>query len=88
MSLWFRMLYVWILAYFRERLPVGPARSVLVLRVLPNDLDINFHVNNGRFLTLCDLNRMDLFIRTGLLKVGLPGAKEGLPRKTRRSPNY
>ena len=25
-------------------------------------------------------------IRTGLLKVGLPGAPEGLPRRTRRSP--
>jgi acyl-CoA thioesterase FadM len=36
---------------------------------LPNDLDINLHVNNGRYLTMCDLNRVDLFIRTGLASV-------------------
>jgi acyl-CoA thioesterase FadM len=34
--------------------------------VLPNDLDINLHMNNGRYLTICDLNRLDFFIRTGL----------------------
>ena len=27
------------------------------------------HVNNGRYLTLCDLNRVDMFIRTGLANV-------------------
>ena len=36
--------------------------------MLPNDLDINFHMNNGRYLTLCDLSRIDMFIRTGLMK--------------------
>jgi acyl-CoA thioesterase FadM len=25
-------------------------------------------MNNGRYLTICDLSRMDLFIRSGLLK--------------------
>jgi acyl-CoA thioesterase FadM len=25
-------------------------------------------MNNGRYLTVCDLNRVDLFIRTGLVK--------------------
>ncbi len=68
MNLWFRLVYVFVLSLFRERLPVGKSVSSLRLRVLPNDLDINFHMNNGRFLTLCDLNRVDLFIRTGLLK--------------------
>ncbi len=37
----------------------------------PNDLDINMHVNNGRFLTIFDLNRVDLFLRTGLAKTML-----------------
>jgi acyl-CoA thioesterase FadM len=36
------------------------------LRVWPNDLDINRHVNNGRYLTLADLARMDWFLRTGV----------------------
>lgn len=53
---------------FRERLDVGNLVSVLNLRVLPNDIDINFHMNNGRYLTICDLNRIDVFARSGLLK--------------------
>ncbi|MDP5009021.1 MAG: thioesterase family protein, partial [Glaciimonas sp.] len=50
----------------RERLPVGVSESRLNLITLPNDLDINLHMNNGRFLTIADLSRIDLFIRTGL----------------------
>ena len=34
----------------------------------PNDLDTNLHMNNGRYLTLLDLVRADLMIRTGLFK--------------------
>lgn len=71
MSLVLRMLYVLLLSLFRQRLPVGPATSRLRLRTLPNDLDINLHMNNGRYLTICDLNRVDLFIRTGLARVML-----------------
>ena len=63
------MIYVFLASFFKERLPAGAADSILTLRVLPNDLDINLHVNNGRYLTLCDLTRIDLFIRTGLAKV-------------------
>lgn len=69
MNLLLRMIYVFILSLFRERLPIGVAVSRLTLRTLPNDLDVNLHMNNGRFLTICDLNRLDLFIRTGLAKV-------------------
>jgi len=68
LNLIFRMLYVFILSQFRDWLSVGDSVSRLSLRVLPNDLGINFHMNIGRYLTICDLNRVDLFIRTGLLK--------------------
>lgn len=71
MNLIFRMLYVSLRALFKDRLPVGVAASHLSLRVLPNDLDLNLHMNNGRYLTICDLNRMDLFIRSGLLQAML-----------------
>jgi len=37
--------------------------------VLPNDLDLNLHVNNGRYMTLCDFNRVDLFVRSGLASI-------------------
>jgi acyl-CoA thioesterase FadM len=67
MNLIMRMLWVWWLSLRRERLPVGRAESRLHLRTLPNDLDVNLHMNNGRYLTICDLSRLDLFIRTGLV---------------------
>lgn len=71
MNLILRMIYVWLISLFRERLPLGKGHSSLALRVLPNDLDFNFHMNNGRYLTLCDLSRIDLFIRSGLLRIML-----------------
>ena len=71
MNLLFRLLYVLCISLWRERLPVGVATSRLRLRTLPNDLDLNLHMNNGRYLTICDLNRVDLFVRTGLLRLML-----------------
>ena len=38
-------------------------------RVLPNDLDINGHMNNGRYLTLIDLMLVEYFARIGFLKI-------------------
>lgn len=68
MNLIFRLLYVYIYSLFRERLTIADSKSRLPMLVLPNDLDIILHMNNGRYLTICDLNRVDLFIRSGLLK--------------------
>lgn len=41
--------------------------SVIRFRVWPNDLDVNLHMNNGRYLTLMDLGRLDLIVRIGVL---------------------
>ncbi len=68
MNLIFRMLWVIARAFFLPRLEMSNFVSSLKLRVLPNDIDINFHMNNGRYLTICDLNRIDVFARSGLLK--------------------
>jgi acyl-CoA thioesterase FadM len=38
-------------------------------RVLPHDIDINLHLNNGRYLQLIDLNRAEWMIRTGIWAV-------------------
>lgn len=40
---------------------------VLTFRVMPADLDVNLHMNNGRYLQLMDLGRFDYIIRAGLL---------------------
>lgn len=42
------------------------AVSRIRLTTLPTDLDILWHMNNGRYLSLFDLGRWDLLIRTGL----------------------
>jgi len=68
MNLIFRMLWVIVRSFFLPRLEMASVVSSLKLRVLPNDIDINFHMNNGRYLTICDLNRVDVFARSGLLK--------------------
>jgi acyl-CoA thioesterase FadM len=39
--------------------------STVRFRCWPNDLDTNFHMNNGRYMTLLDLGRLDLLLRTG-----------------------
>jgi YbgC/YbaW family acyl-CoA thioester hydrolase len=42
--------------------------SSLPLRVLPTDIDIVMHVNNGMYLSLMDLGRFDLMVRSGVWK--------------------
>ena len=68
MNLWLRLLWVFLTTLFRPRLEAPLGVSVVPMIVLPNDLDVNFHMNNGRYLTLMDLGRFDLFARGGLLK--------------------
>lgn len=38
------------------------------MRVLPTDLDINGHMNNGRYLTIVDLMLVEYFIRSGFAR--------------------
>lgn len=64
MNLIFRLLIVLTTAIFRGPLGLGET-SRLHLRVLPNDLDLNLHMNNGRYLTVMDLGRIDFLIRAG-----------------------
>ena len=39
--------------------------SSLPMRVLPTDIDIALHVNNGMYFSLMDLGRFDLMVRSG-----------------------
>jgi acyl-CoA thioesterase FadM len=45
------------------------ATTRVCLRVWPNDLDFNMHVNNGRYLALADIGRVHWFLCTGVLAV-------------------
>jgi acyl-CoA thioesterase FadM len=70
MNLWLRL--IWMLLTVWRRRPVSILESsALTMIVMPNDLDFNGHVNNGRFLTLADVGRMDFVLRSGAAKTAV-----------------
>jgi acyl-CoA thioesterase FadM len=61
------MLVQTIASHFRP--PIAPVdESVTRHRVWLNDADVYRHLNNGRYLSLMDLGRLDLLVRTGLFR--------------------
>ncbi len=66
MNLWLRLVWLLLSAPFRPRLAAPGDVATLTLRVLPNDLDPSFHMNNSRYLAVMDLGRLDLLLRSGL----------------------
>lgn len=64
MNLWWRTLLRFLLP---TRVDSGALDVVSTpFRVLPTDLDVYGHMNNGRYLTISDLGRFDLLRRSGL----------------------
>jgi acyl-CoA thioesterase FadM len=61
----FRLLAVLAASLSKARAGFFDACAV-TLRVWPNDLDANLHMNNSRYLLAMDLGRWDLVARTGL----------------------
>jgi acyl-CoA thioesterase FadM len=43
--------------------------SRVALRVLPNDLDVNLHLTNSRYLLAMDVGRWEFALRTGMARV-------------------
>lgn len=68
-------MYPWIRLIHSRLTLIGAKRvdplslTSVHLRVWPNDLDFNLHVNNGRYLTLADISRMHWFMSTGVWDV-------------------
>ncbi len=68
-------MYVWArLAAVLRRKPVPNSSAVLEpvtmkLRVWFSDVDMLGHINNGRYLTICDLGRFQISAATGLDRV-------------------
>lgn len=68
MNLFFRLLVLMVRIRFRGRISIwDTARTPF--RVNPLDLDVLMHMNNGRYLSILDLGRMDLMLRSGFWKV-------------------
>jgi acyl-CoA thioesterase FadM len=68
MNLYLRLLWTLSRAWRGAALPID-APLERTFRVLPTDLDINGHMNNGRYLTVIDLMLIEFFVRTGFARV-------------------
>lgn len=64
MNLWFRLLWAQFSWRKRGQLKIS-AVARRPFRVWPTDLDIFAHMNNGKFLSLADLGRLDWMLRAG-----------------------
>jgi acyl-CoA thioesterase FadM len=70
MSLYFRLLWRWLRARAMPPIQMGDAIE-LSMRVWPQDLDINGHMNNGRYLTITDLALVEYLTRAGFIQIAL-----------------
>jgi acyl-CoA thioesterase FadM len=67
MLLLFRFLISILGSSFRRR--IGPFDAAVVrFTVLPNDCDLNIHLNAGRFVSFMDIARVELIARMRLLR--------------------
>jgi len=66
-----RLVSTYCTARHRRRLTAAE-ESRLVFRVLVSDIDFYPELNNGRHLTLMDMGRLDLAIRTGIFDLLRP----------------
>jgi acyl-CoA thioesterase FadM len=71
MNLWLRLIWCLVAASFRPALKIPDDTSVLRFRVGLFDLDPSLHLNNGRYLTLMDLGRLDAMLRSGLWRAAI-----------------
>jgi len=68
MSLIFRLLWVFLTQTLGRSSPDVFAVQRVRSRALPNDLDLNLHVNNGRLMTYIDFGCIDWLWRIGALQ--------------------
>nr|WP_298135989.1 thioesterase family protein [uncultured Pseudomonas sp.] len=70
MNLYLRLILTLIRSLVKPAIKIGDTIE-LNLRVLPNDLDFNGHMNNGRYLTILDLALIEYMTRAGLVRLGI-----------------
>ena len=76
MNLLFRLIRMLITAWLFGKRDVDTAKALLeparvTMRCWPTDMDLNFHMNNGRYLSIMDLGRVDMMLRAGFLTKAL-----------------
>ena len=68
LNLWGRLVYTLIAKRFRKKIEFMDT-CITPFRVLPSDLDLNFHMNNARYFAWMDIGRLDLLNRSGMFSV-------------------
>jgi len=68
MYVFFRLLKVNLFSRFKKVTNFFDEKSISFM-TWPTDLDVFFHMNNGRYFTLADLARFDSLIRSGIMEV-------------------
>jgi acyl-ACP thioesterase len=64
MNLFFRLFWIIWAGHRRSKVAIlGPCETPF--RVLPNDLDLLLHMNNGRYFSIMDAARVDMMVRSG-----------------------
>ena len=63
MSIWLRFIWVIVSGFFKKPLTLSDV-SILPQRVWLDELDINVHMNNAKYLAVMDLGRTDWIVRT------------------------
>lgn len=67
MTLWLRLIWLVLTLPFHSK--VTPSQGVAQRhRVLPTDIDLNFHMTNSRYASFADLARLELMVRSGILR--------------------
>lgn len=65
MHMLFRTSYSFLKKGFLKKSEIGE-KTVISMRVMPVDLDILWHVNNGVYFSYMDFGRMDMIFRNGV----------------------
>ena len=68
MNLYFRLFWTLLRAWRLPKLVIDEVFE-REFRVLPSDIDVNLHMNNGRYLTVADLMAVEFFVRTGFIRI-------------------
>src|SRR5687768_14645258 len=59
---------IWALIRSRFKPPIGPLdEASFAMRVWPNDLDLNVHMNSGRYVSMMDIGRVEILGRMRVL---------------------
>lgn len=68
MNLYLRLLWLYLTAHRRDPCPKG-GPCLTSFTVLPFDLDLFWHMNNAVYFSIMDLGRIDLLLRSGMMKL-------------------